>query len=569
MEDDASSTKQRKLSAIAGSILAEISLAKFLMAWLLLVVVPGLLLGLAPLVLSAWLSRVTDKLTTFTGLGSIVVLVLLTAIGVYGVRPLLRLVERSFWALQAIAVQPIYALFREGLSQLAENMLPLDAEPLQRARRRSITALAAGLFSSVLGMSLAALVWPYTRWEGTLADLVTPMKLAMPALANTVAIGGTYLAAASVLWALADATMHQPQELKCSNAGSDGSKPWRVAHLSDLHTVGEPYGFRIESGRAGPQGNGRMARVLEKLSAIDAKSPLDVVLITGDMTDAGRSAEWIAFLDELARHPELTDRMLILPGNHDVNVVDRSNPARLELPTSPLKQLRQMRVLSAMVAIQGERVRTFDKAAKRLGGTLAEKVEPYHQQIRDLADHKRVMLSAELARLWADCYPQIVPPHGERPLGLIILNSNAESNFSFTNALGLLPAEDVQAVRSVIDSFPGAGWVIALHHHLMEYPMPVTSLSVRVGTALINGSWVVRQLEPVASKLLVMHGHRHVDWMGRAGPLKIISAPSPIMEARDDGVTSFYIHEIAVEGGGAVDLVGSHRIEVAGTPSII
>jgi hypothetical protein len=30
---------------------------------------------------------------------------------------------------------------------------------------------------------------------------------------------------------------------------SNGSQLWRVAHLSNIHVVGEEYGFRIESGR--------------------------------------------------------------------------------------------------------------------------------------------------------------------------------------------------------------------------------------------------------------------------------------------------------------------------------
>jgi hypothetical protein len=131
-----------------------------------------------------------------------------------------------------------------------------------------------------------------------------------------------------------------------------------------------------------------------------------------------------------------------------------------------------------------------------------------------------------------------------------------------------LPADDVRVVRSVIDSFAGAGWVVALHHHLMEYPMPVTSLSIRVGTALINGSWVVRQWEPVAGKMLVMHGHRHIDWIGHAGSLKIISAPSPVMEARDSEATRFYIHDIAVTAEGMLDLVRFERVHVPGGVSL-
>lgn len=285
------------------------------------------------------------------------------------------------------------------------------------------------------------------------------------------------------------------------------------------------------------------------------------------MTDAGRSAEWIEFLGLLERHPDLHARALILPGNHDLNVVDRANPARLELPASPMKQLRQMRTLSAMLAVQGDRARVFDQTTRRLGETLAERVAPFAGQIRELAHQKRFMRSTELAQLWANCFPQILPPSPERNLGVVLLNSNAEANFSFTNALGMLPAEDLTAMRAVMDQYPAAGWIVGLHHHLMEYPMPVASLSERIGTALINGSWVVRHLEPVARQLLVMHGHRHIDWIGRAGPLKIVSAPSPVMGAGDSDKTFFYIHEIAVSPDGTVELVGRETRDVAGNNS--
>ena len=74
------------------------------------------------------------------------------------------------------------------------------------------------------------------------------------------------------------------------------------------------------------------------------------------MTDAGRSAEWAEFFDIVAGHPDLAARMLILPGNHDVNIVDRANPARLDLPFSPAKSLRKMRALSAIAAVGGDRL---------------------------------------------------------------------------------------------------------------------------------------------------------------------------------------------------------------------
>ena len=60
-EDDASSTKRRSLISLAGSLLVEISLPKLALAWLLMLVLPSLLLGVAPIAVSAWVSMVKEK----------------------------------------------------------------------------------------------------------------------------------------------------------------------------------------------------------------------------------------------------------------------------------------------------------------------------------------------------------------------------------------------------------------------------------------------------------------------------------------------------------------------------
>jgi 3',5'-cyclic AMP phosphodiesterase CpdA len=41
---------------------------------------------------------------------------------------------------------------------------------------------------------------------------------------------------------------------------------------------------------------------LALLEQLDASNPLDIVLISGDATDAGRAAEWAEFLEALAAH---------------------------------------------------------------------------------------------------------------------------------------------------------------------------------------------------------------------------------------------------------------------------
>ena len=167
------------------------------------------------------------------------------------------------------------------------------------------------------------------------------------------------------------------------------------------------------------------------------------------MTDRGRSAEWAEFLDALAPHPQLAERLLVLPGNHDLNVADRANPARLELPTSPNRRLRQLRVLSVLCALQGRRVRVVDYAKGVLGEYLAEDLVPHLPDVAKFADTGRPLMSKALADLWSEVFPMIVPPDTDTGLGIILLNSNIDTQFSFTSALGMISAEQDRGIKIV------------------------------------------------------------------------------------------------------------------------
>src|SRR5437868_6761176 len=90
VEDDASSTIQRSFLAIAGSLLAEISVPKLLFAVALSIVLPAILLGLAPLLATAWLAKASGSIAELGGPGAVLILLLVAAVGWYGWRPLFR-----------------------------------------------------------------------------------------------------------------------------------------------------------------------------------------------------------------------------------------------------------------------------------------------------------------------------------------------------------------------------------------------------------------------------------------------------------------------------------------------
>ena len=88
------------------------------------------------------------------------------------------------------------------------------------------------------------------------------------------------------------------------------------------------------------------------------------------------------------------------------------------------------------------------------------------------------------------------------------------------------------------------------------------ALSERIGTALINGQWFVRRLQPFADKIVVMHGHRHFEWFGRCGAFPILSAPSTVMADADNSPTRFYIHTIAVGADAKLKLLQPEPVVV-------
>ena len=127
-----------------------------------------------------------------------------------GGRPAFRLVESSFWSLQALGVQPAYAISREGLRHVLEGFLPSGITTARRNTIRVAGAAISGLLIGAVAFALAAVAWPASRWVGSLADLASPHFLVPIALANAVVIIGAYFTFAAVAWGVADAAMAYP-----------------------------------------------------------------------------------------------------------------------------------------------------------------------------------------------------------------------------------------------------------------------------------------------------------------------------------------------------------------------
>ena len=548
---------------MAGSLLGEISFTKLITAWLILFIVPAVIVGLAPLIASAWVAKFAGKITSpLFGIVPIAILLAVATLGWLFGRRLFRLAESNFWSLNAVAIEPAYTFCREALRHLAERILPEDAVPRRRERLRSWAAAVAGLLISALALLVAILTWPSTRWIGGVGDLLSPWELAWVALANTVVVVSAYLAVAGA----------RMGARRCDDGSAEGSQaafPSRrpAPALGALPTC--PMSMSSASVMdSGSRVAGRARRATRgfagcwpcsKVSTPRRRSMRCSFPATRRTPAAPASGPSSSMRWPTTR--AIAERVLLLPGNHDVNIVDRANPARLDLSIGPNSRLRKIRTLSAINTIQGSRVRVVDPSAQKIGATLAEALQPHAADLTKFAATGRPYFSTSASDRWDEVFPMVLPPDGEDGLGIILSQLQLGLPLLLHQCAGDGFGAQAKAIDIAFAQHPRACWLIGTHHHPVEYPRAAKVLSERVGTTLVNGNWFLRGLQPMANRCVLMHGHRHIDWIGECGGLVIVSAPSPIMEAKNDADTYFYIHTLEIGADNCLRLLApaTHR----------
>ncbi len=476
-------------------------------------------------------------------------------------RPLLSQALDSFWQLHYTLVFPAIVVLREILRIAAERIPGLPRNLHQLHRRRLAGSILAAL---LLGSAGAVLAWKVEVSLGLQlidAGHIRPWEAAKTALGNAAIVLGLSTIVESGYWLWRELTLTDPiLDWHPSSAGATMTT-LRVAHLSDLHAVGGRYDYRMESGLLGPQGNECIREALRKLSTME---PLARIFMTGDVTDAGTRAEWAELLDLLQEHPEIRSRLYFVPGNHDVNIVDRAHPGLIDLPWSTGQALRKLRVILALDEIQGERVYLVQRSSGALGASLRDYLRQGKRAelLKELAQSASAPGRREVTKIWEAIFP-LVEPGADGSPGLILLNSNVRSHFSFTNAIGVIDRSQLRALRSIFRNSPTHAWLILLHHQVLEYPLTSIRLRDRIGLALINAPDVMAAIAPHAHRTLVLNGHRHRDWIGTCGDVTLCSAPSTTLGSSDSMYQgSFRIHELDTGMGGSVRLIHTERVTV-------
>lgn len=305
-----------------------------------------------------------------------------------------------------------------------------------------------------------------------------------------------------------------------------------ILHLSDLHFVDGDTVSRVETHGHPPFGNGAVLERLDRLQDLLLRA--DVVVLSGDTTDSGTEVQWQHFLNAIGRFPGLCEKILLVPGNHDLNHVSPG--------------LRVVQTDNSNFDGRQQRTKNFLKVWAQLGRNLRSgagvsvagcDIDGYFPEVQE------VMLDAAGS------------------LAFISINTVAPSINTLGNAVGrFITGPVLSAVQKY--QHQGSAVVIVGHHHPLPHfdsPAPNRSALERLSAIAqgpfmeaIDGRHFLSHLsESLVAPALYLHGHKHIfrRHVDQDCGLYIAGAPSLLFgdeSTRNEGRVAA-VHRVTRERG--------------------
>jgi len=296
-------------------------------------------------------------------------------------------------------------------------------------------------------------------------------------------------------------------------------KPFKIAHLSDLHLTASDTAARSEPKLFGKLTG--MNNVFRQIVKDEAIQESNLILVTGDVTDRGDIDSWRIFWDTIQEAGSV-NKLLVIPGNHDVCCLD----ARLTVFNN--KGYRKSDLRKAVNGLQ-------------MGN------QPYK-------------------------FPWVKVPCPR--IAIFGINSNNLGNFSgIDNALGKLDYYQLEAFARLLWKHRDIPVKIVAMHHSPNLPKPETMKDRfgkdhhkmnRLFSGIPQDQRRTLRLMCLSHRIrLIVHGHVHLAEDRRVNGIRIIGAPpttEPIDKKTHTKEYPFYTYSIQGKGGRVVSKLNTVAI---------
>lgn len=305
-----------------------------------------------------------------------------------------------------------------------------------------------------------------------------------------------------------------------------------IAHLSDLHI---PYGTRLTEDE--PWENNILQKCSNTLAAKDKKQPLAAIVFSGDITDTGRPGAWQTFETSFGTYK---DRIVMAPGNHDLNIVGYGALSILLVRDKSGAEGRWTRMEAFMktaIAMMGDRAQVWQD------GKLVTLTDAWEIISNYKSNSKKALQSAN------DLFPLVVTVSEDQAPTFIVWNTVRSSSLAFNNSFGNIGERQLKNFQRINDHLRSTGesLIHVMHHKIglpekkFERQKPISGsntyrLRMYARYSLQLAGMTMADARNVISAILrtqsavMLHGHHHATFTGEyaqcGNVMQVVSAPS-------------------------------------------
>jgi 3',5'-cyclic AMP phosphodiesterase CpdA len=415
-------------------------------------------------------------------------------------------------------------------------------------------------FDSKLYLGLLLLAWPY----------ITILFLSSGVLVRSIEIH--------------EATVECPTDVSAFTRNNPALL--FATHISDGHI---PEAMTMEGGKPINEAIDRTTEALQAGVHYLTQLPQWFIFYTGDVTDTGSDAEWLAFSRACGATNVDLDRLFIVPGNHDLSLEARDSIPERGFERRCANFVRHvLKGRSTWAYLSGHTLKPIKTLFEGKGGEYMDIYARFPPVVRGYSyDHRtfvRVEPSEQMEEALSDISDDCDWPKANRALYSDVMKIVYPMIFAFSSrililglnscpqgaegvldgAFGTIDHEQMSRLEDLLELAGSRRVVILIHHHVgvpsrikAHFKNKGESLNLRY-LQMTNAKTLLKMLR--GRNVAIFHGHKHVGYQAKIDNVMVVSAPSITYGDIAGAVSPIAHYLFPTNGPSVVSIAGGLRL---------